>query len=113
MKDTVEKQVWRISGFVALVAELAIVYAAARLIKGALPAMEAAGVPTLGFWVAVGLIVVAALAKGGFFVIHPNEAKAFTFVGTYVGSCRDPGFHWTNPFVIKKAVMLRVRNFAS
>ncbi|MEI6875609.1 MAG: SPFH domain-containing protein [Spirochaetota bacterium] len=113
MKDTLEKKVWSLNGFAALALVLAMFGLAALQFVAAIPAIEASKVPTPGFWWAMALVVVASLVMGGFFVIHPNEAKAFTFAGTYIGSSRDQGFHWTNPFVIKKAVMLRVRNFAS
>ncbi|HUX41715.1 MAG TPA: SPFH domain-containing protein [Rectinemataceae bacterium] len=103
MKDTLETKVWRINGFLALAIVLAL-YATATVI-----ALNSPTNPTLS----ILLILVGSLAMRGFFVIHPNEAKTFTFAGTYVGSLRDQGFHWTNPFAMKRPVMLRVRNFAS
>ncbi|MBM3312372.1 MAG: SPFH domain-containing protein [Candidatus Aminicenantes bacterium] len=65
--------------------------------------------------IALGLVLVLAsgLTGPGFFVIHPNEAKVLTFVGKYVGSCRTPGFHWTNPLTVKKKVSLRIGNLDS
>ncbi|HUX37420.1 MAG TPA: SPFH domain-containing protein [Rectinemataceae bacterium] len=113
MKDTLEKKAWRINGFIALLLVVVLYAIAAKLIVAAVPAMEASNVPTKGFWFAMLLFFAASLAMGGFFVIQPNEAKAFTFAGTYAGSVRNQGFHWTNPFVKKRAVSLRVRNFAS
>jgi len=103
VKDTLETKVWRINGFLALAIVLAL-YATATVI-----ALNSPTNPTLS----ILLILVGSLAMRGFFVIHPNEAKTFTFAGTYVGSLRDQGFHWTNPFAMKRPVMLRVRNFAS
>ena len=103
MKDTLETKVWRINGFLALAIVL-VLYASATLI--------ALNSPPNPKW-SILLILLASLSMRGFFVIHPNEAKAFTFAGTYVGSLRDQGFHWTNPFAMKRPVMLRVRNFAS
>ena len=47
----------------------------------------------------------------GFFMVHPNQAKVMTLFGTYVGSARETGLRWANPFYAKKAVSLRVRNF--
>jgi regulator of protease activity HflC (stomatin/prohibitin superfamily) len=61
----------------------------------------------------IALALIAFLSWGGFFIIHPNEAKIFTFLGKYVRSSRTPGFHWTNPFVVKKKVTLRILNFNS
>ena len=49
----------------------------------------------------------------GFFVVHPNQAKVLQLFGTYVGSVRQTGLRWANPFYSKEAVSLRVRNFES
>jgi regulator of protease activity HflC (stomatin/prohibitin superfamily) len=47
----------------------------------------------------------------GFFMVHPNEAKVLTLFGSYVGSVRETGLRWANPFFAKERVSLRVRNF--
>ncbi|MEY4374412.1 MAG: hypothetical protein RL760_578 [Candidatus Eisenbacteria bacterium] len=61
-----------------------------------------------------GLGFVATLVGlGGFFVVEPNQAAVLTLLGNYVGSERRPGLWWTNPFVTKKKITLRVRNFES
>jgi regulator of protease activity HflC (stomatin/prohibitin superfamily) len=49
----------------------------------------------------------------GFFMVHPNQAKVLQLFGNYVGSVREPGLRWANPFYAKTAVSLRVRNFES
>lgn len=49
----------------------------------------------------------------GFFMVHPNQAKVLQLFGTYVGSVRQTGLRWANPFYSKEAVSLRVRNFES
>jgi len=53
------------------------------------------------------------IALTGFFTVAPNEGKVLQFFGRYVGTVRDPGPRWTNPFYSKRAVSLRVRNFES
>jgi len=60
----------------------------------------------------VALGVLAFLAAG-FFVVEPNQAAVLLLFGTYQGSQRTPGLWWANPFVVKKKVSLRVRNFES
>ena len=57
----------------------------------------------------VGITLLICL--GGFFMVHPNQARVLTLFGTYVGSARETGLRWANPFYAKKAVSLRVRNF--
>jgi regulator of protease activity HflC (stomatin/prohibitin superfamily) len=58
----------------------------------------------------VGALVLAFLLVG-LFVVHPNEGKVLTLFGRYVGTVREPGLWWVNPFIVRKAISLRVRNF--
>jgi regulator of protease activity HflC (stomatin/prohibitin superfamily) len=58
-----------------------------------------------------GIVLLIALA--GFFTVAPNEGKVLQFFGRYVGTVRDAGPRWTNPFYSKRGVSLRVRNFES
>jgi regulator of protease activity HflC (stomatin/prohibitin superfamily) len=62
---------------------------------------------------AVFAIVVLAISLGGFFVVEPNQATVLLMFGNYQGSERRPGLWWANPFMTKKRVTLRVRNFES
>jgi regulator of protease activity HflC (stomatin/prohibitin superfamily) len=57
--------------------------------------------------------IVLLVALGGFFTVAPNEGKVLQFFGRYVGTVRDAGPRWTNPFYSKRGVSLRVRNFES
>jgi len=64
----------------------------------------------------VGGIVAAAIVLVlwiGFFMVNPNEAKVLQLFGKYVGTAKEPGLRWANPFFAKRAVSLRVRNFES
>jgi hypothetical protein len=64
----------------------------------------------------IGFIVVTivdSIAIGGFFKVNPNQAMVLQLFGTYVGTVKDPGLHWANPFYSKKMISLRVRNFES
>ena len=49
----------------------------------------------------------------GHFTLQPNEARVLTLFGTYVGTVRDSGFFWTNPFMTKTKLSLRTRNLES
>jgi regulator of protease activity HflC (stomatin/prohibitin superfamily) len=57
------------------------------------------------------VFVLASFLLAGLFIVNPNEAKALVLFGTYKGSVKKDGFWFANPFMIKKAVSLRVRNF--
>jgi regulator of protease activity HflC (stomatin/prohibitin superfamily) len=61
--------------------------------------------------VLAGIVLLIALA--GFFTVAPNEGKVLQFFGRYVGTVRDAGPRWANPFYSKRGVSLRVRNFES
>jgi regulator of protease activity HflC (stomatin/prohibitin superfamily) len=63
-------------------------------------------IPTIG---AVLLMV----CWRGFFTVQPNKGVVLQLFGRYVGTCRDAGLRWTNPFYGKRPVSLRVRNFES
>ena len=47
----------------------------------------------------------------GFFVVQPNQGKVLLLFGRYVGTVKDEGLRWANPFFQKRVISLRVRNF--
>ena len=57
--------------------------------------------------------VILLVCWAGLFMVHPNEAKVLQLFGKYVGTCRDPGLRWANPFYAKASVSTRIRNFES
>ncbi|MEQ1693389.1 MAG: SPFH domain-containing protein [Gemmatimonas sp.] len=59
----------------------------------------------------VALIVLSLLCLPGLFTVAPNEGKVLTLFGNYKGTAKTPGLWFTNPFMSKKSVSLRVRNF--
>lgn len=63
--------------------------------------------------IGVLLIIVALIAGSSLTIIAPNEAKALTFFGQYVGTIRQAGLFMTIPLTNKTPVSLRVRNFNS
>ena len=56
------------------------------------------------------LLVLSILAFVGLFTVQPNQAVVLIFFGTYVGTVRDSGWWWTNPFNLKKRISLRTRS---
>ncbi|MCH9693019.1 MAG: SPFH domain-containing protein [Gammaproteobacteria bacterium] len=59
------------------------------------------------------LSIATLIMWGGFMMVHPNEAKVLQLFGKYVGTVRDPGLRWANPFYAKVSVSTRIRNFES
>lgn len=50
---------------------------------------------------------------GGFYMVEPNQAAVLSLFGKYVGTGKDQGLRWNNPFFAARKVSLRVRNFES
>jgi regulator of protease activity HflC (stomatin/prohibitin superfamily) len=75
----------------------------------------------LGAAVQMPLVIVASvvvligtfISMAGFFIVNPNEGRVLQFFGSYVGTVKDPGLRWANPFYSKRRVSLRVNNFES
>ena len=60
----------------------------------------------------VGLLL-SLFLMAGLFVVNPNEGRVLQLFGDYVGTVREAGLRWANPFFTKKRISLRVRNFES
>jgi len=58
-------------------------------------------------------LVFTLICYKGFFMVQPNQAKVLQLFGSYVGSVRQAGLRWANPFYSKEPISLRVRNFES
>ena len=58
-------------------------------------------------------LVITLICYKGFFMVHPNQARVLQLFGAYVGSVRQTGLRWANPFYSKEPVSLRIRNFES
>jgi len=94
------------NGYGALVILLGLALACAfGFIEGA---VSASPLPTLAM--TLGGAGCLMLHKG-LFVVNPNEGRVLQLFGSYVGTVREPGLRWTNPFYSKSAVSLRVCNF--
>ena len=64
----------------------------------------------------VGPIVVAALSLLGLiglYMVEPNQSAVLSLFGRYVGTVKENGLRWNNPFFTKRKVSLRIRNFES
>lgn len=107
--DTIEERAgWKMNGFIGLFIEFMLAVIGAWIINLLAQSGE--------LWLLalfIPLVIVWSIAMGGFFVVNPNEARVLVFFGRYVGSVRDAGFWFTNPFTTKRHVSLRIRNFNS
>jgi regulator of protease activity HflC (stomatin/prohibitin superfamily) len=57
------------------------------------------------------VFVVACIGFGGLFIVNPGDAKALVLFGSYKGTVKQPGFWYANPFLTKRKISLRIRNF--
>ena len=66
-------------------------------------------------WVVAGLLVevVAFFCCFGLYMVEPNQAAVVSLFGKYVGTVKENGLRWNNPFYTKRKVSQRVRNFES
>lgn len=61
----------------------------------------------------VALSVALLLGFAGLFMVQPNTGAVLQLFGRYVGTAREAGLRWANPFFSKTPISLRVRNFES
>src|SRR5207249_232805 len=109
-----EKQVHLASGWGMLAINIAFLILAPILFFSGIVHVERSpvfGLPliVLGLLVFVGTII----SLNGHLALQPNEACLYTLFGAYVGTARDSGFWWANPFRTKRKISLRARNFES
>ncbi len=78
------------------------------LLTAAVPTRNAAAIVAVVFALAVVVFLLF-----GLFMVHPNQGKVLQLFGAYRGTAKVQGLRWANPFLMKRAVSLRVRNFES
>ena len=62
------------------------------------------------FIAAVVASLVASLLYAGLTIVAPREARVLQLFGAYVGTLREPGLRWVNPFTTRHKVSTRIRN---
>jgi regulator of protease activity HflC (stomatin/prohibitin superfamily) len=94
-----EKILKPISGYIIILLILGLIPAAIFSFIGELPV--------------IGVLAVLLFIIGipGFFIVEPNKAMVLLLFGDYKGTVKASGFFWVNPFMTKKKISLRVRNF--
>jgi regulator of protease activity HflC (stomatin/prohibitin superfamily) len=58
-------------------------------------------------------VLTAIFIAPGFIMVQPNNSCVLLLFGKYVGSIKQNGFYWVNPFYTKKKISLRASNFDS
>lgn len=109
-----EKSLSSLNGLGMLAGALLVALAGGGLFVLGVAAKATAGSPNL--LMLFGGIVIAALAifvLAGLYTVQPNQAAVLSLFGKYVGTVKDNGLRWNNPFYSKRRVSQRVRNFES
>jgi regulator of protease activity HflC (stomatin/prohibitin superfamily) len=101
-----ERRVAALSGAIGLTITLLLAGVAIYVFVGAVQA----GRPLVLATVVLPLLLLTALCAAGLFTVQPNQAVVLILFGSYVGTVRDSGWWWTNPFNTRKRVSLRVRS---
>ena len=101
-----EKELKATSGlFVLLTGLIVLILSVMGFIGGASAEQPALAV------VSALVLFLTIVAMIGLFTVSPNDAKVLTLFGRYVGTVRDAGLWYANPFYAKKRISLRIRNF--
>lgn len=108
MKTVTETTASKMNGYVALFTFFALLGINAYMIY-----WIALNKAPVYLWIEIPFFVLTIIFSAGLFIVQPNEARALVLFGRYIGSVRESGFWWANPFAIKKHVSLRIRNFNS
>lgn len=61
----------------------------------------------------VAALIIASFCLMGLYMVEPNQAAVLSLFGKYVGTVKEQGLRWNNPFYSKKKISLRTRNFES
>lgn len=97
-----------VSGFVALL--LSIVFLGGSIYFFVETAQQ--GRPALLWWAFLGLLASIFLSLG-IIVVSPNHSRVLTFFGKYVGTVKENGLLFVNPFFKKQKISLRSENLES
>jgi regulator of protease activity HflC (stomatin/prohibitin superfamily) len=68
------------------------------------------GSPLLLF-AGLAVLIASCILLGGLFIVNPGDAKVLVLFGSYKGTVKTPGFWFANPFLSKRRISLRIRNF--
>ena len=105
MKEAPVKSLAGIPTLLGLIAVIAAsVYLAIRGVQYGSPMFIVTGVV---------VVAVAAVLLCGFYMVEPNQAAVLSLFGKYIGTNKDQGLRWNNPFFSTRKISLRTRNFES
>lgn len=108
MEAIVEKSANKMNGFIALFFEIALTVFDVILLRYGIINDD-----TSVLWIFLPLTFILMVSLGGFTIIQPNDSRVLILFGKYIGTIRESGYWWVNPFTQKRKVSLRIHNFNS
>ena len=109
-----EKSLGSLPGIPTLLGTLLLMLGGTAAIIGAVVVTKS-GMGGGGLLVLAGIVLVTVgiFLSAGLYMVQPNQAAVLSLFGKYVGTVKDNGLRWNNPFLTKRKVSQRVRNFES
>ncbi|WP_336685753.1 SPFH domain-containing protein [Stenotrophomonas maltophilia] len=109
-----EKSLSSLNGLGTLAGALLVALAGGALFVLGVAAKVSTGSPNLLLMLAgILMAALAIFALAGLYTVQPNQAAVLSLFGKYMGTVKDNGLRWNNPFYAKRRVSQRVRNFES
>jgi len=105
--ESKEKIINSISGYLGILFIFALI---GTIIYGFGQLSNIASGADITFPFIIPILLILFIAKG-FFFVYPNESVVMTLFGKYIGTVKNNGFFWTNPFYARRKISLRARNF--
>src|SRR4249919_3677218 len=62
---------------------------------------------------ALGVALVLFVMLAGVYTVEPNQAAVLSLFGKYIGTSKEQGLRWNNPFYSARKISQRTRNFES
>jgi regulator of protease activity HflC (stomatin/prohibitin superfamily) len=108
---TAEKTTQVMNGWMMLVVTVILIFggiAATILCLAMISPYSSAS--AMGLFLTIPVLIAGIVSCGGYFTLQPNRACALLLLGDYRGTVQESGFFWTNPFMTKVKISLRIRN---
>lgn len=104
----IETDARTVNGWIATLIAAALLAFGAFFLGAALPQSHHGLVTAAFALIGLGLVTIR-----GAFTLQPNEAALMLFFGSYAGTARHAGFHWSNPLCVRHRLSLRAQNLTS
>ena len=108
MEAITEKKAEKLNGFIAIFILIALTIVDFFFLRSGILHKDASVL-----WYFIPLTVLIFISLGGFLILQPNNSAVLILFGKYIGTVRDSGLWWVNPFTFKRKVSMRIHNFIS